>query len=60
MTRDGSSSEQGITLQGVHMGDDKSSETNVSEYDDEDFTFDIRSNIGELVCQHGRDDGSYE
>jgi hypothetical protein len=42
------------------MGDDKSSATDVSEYDDEDFTFYIRSNIVESVCQHGRDDGSYE
>jgi hypothetical protein len=60
MTQDNSSLEQGLTLQGVHMGDDKNSAADVSEYDDEDSTFYIRSSIGESICQHDRDFGSYE
>jgi hypothetical protein len=42
------------------MGDYQSSASNVGEYDDEGSIFDPRNNTGELVCQHGRDVGSYE
>jgi hypothetical protein len=42
------------------MGDDQSSAMDVSEYDDEDSTFVLRISIGESICQHNRDVGSYE
>jgi hypothetical protein len=52
--------EQGLTLHDMHMGDDQSSAMDVGEYVDEGSTCDPRSSTSELVCQPGRDVGSYE